>query len=84
MWCQCHVGIGDCDIHGVLDRAEWKKGRRVRIMSKKQELLNHIRSIDLKAQSIGELAAWCQALGQSGRGSKDELVKKLRKIGQNA
>lgn len=29
--CTCHIGVGDCDVHGKLDRVELRHGRRVRI-----------------------------------------------------
>lgn len=32
--CTCHQGIGDCLVHGDLDRTELKHGRRVRIVPK--------------------------------------------------
>ena len=46
----------------------------------KAELINWLLGQDLVLHSIADLAAWCQALGQSGRGTKDELVNRLKRI----
>lgn len=34
----------------------------------------------LDKQPMPELAAWCQVLGQSGRGTRKELVERLKSL----
>lgn len=42
------------------------------------ELVIHLRSKPtLKGEPMAELASWLQALGRSGRGSRDELETRL-------
>lgn len=46
-------------------------------MKSTRELIAFLKTQDLATHSPADLAAWCQALGQSGRGTKGELVKRL-------
>ena len=45
----------------------------------KKRLALRLRELDLAKQSMMNLGAWCQALGQSGRGNKQELIDTLEK-----
>lgn len=38
-----------------------------------------LRTLDLLKQPMNDLAAWCQAFGQSGRGTREELIERLHR-----
>ncbi len=44
------------------------------------ELVAYLKGMDLAAQQMLDLGAWLQALGQSGRGDRDELLRRLRRV----
>ena len=46
-------------------------------MKTRKELAQHVRSLDLLRQSSKEIAAWLQSLGQSGIGTREELIERL-------
>ena len=50
------------------------------IIRTKAELAAHLTTLNLHDVDIGMLASWCQAFGQSGRGTKDELVTRLTRV----
>ena len=52
---------------------------RGHIMLTAKETARRLRKTDLLKFNMNELAAFNQALGQSGRGSKSELVERLHK-----
>lgn len=43
----------------------------------RSQLAQHLRGVDLLSLSMLELGAACQRLGQSGRGTREELVERV-------